>query len=371
MQNFLPRVAVTLFALWSVVSASDAVGTKDPRADNGDRPRAKSFSQVREQAIDGRVVLKSDPKQGVPGAVVRCLPLDLPMGFLNAVSDSEGKFQAMRGACAMLVQARTQDGTQSGIVVLPADAAKVTIPVGPIATAHGRLLDRATGQPLAGRVINYGVRVNFARGGFVWGFGKSATTDARGEFTLTELVPGWTFDVNTWTKQAAGKASTWTLGSLTPKGPGLFDLGEVMLGPSDPPTRGAKPKPIFDPKTDANANIEAALRSARQDNKRVLIRFGGNWCGGCNRLSDLFESQAEISAILEKSFVVVPVNIDTNTQLFDRYVTQRKDTGFPQLTVIDADARILANRSLADFQVGLKLDAAAVKTFLEKSSASH
>jgi hypothetical protein len=37
--------------------------------------------------------------------------------------------------------------------------------------------------------------------------------------------------------------------------------------------------PIYNEKADAKADIAAALKLANRENKRVLLKFGGNWCG--------------------------------------------------------------------------------------------
>lgn len=359
-------VALVMGEFSPALSASDADGQKTPGVESRERARPRGPAQPRQQPIAGRVVLKSDPKRGVAQAVVRCIPLETPTGFLNAVTDSEGNFQTDRGACAMLVQARSEDGSLAGIVLISADDAKLTIPVAPPASAKGRVVDQDTGKPLPDRRINFGVRANFVSGGFIWGFGSSATTDAKGEFKLTGLVPGWTYDVNTW--QAGPKPSMWTLGSLIARSPGTIELGEIKLGPSDTPRRGTRSAPVFDPNADASANVETALKSAKRDHKRVLICFGGNWCGGCNRLFDVFKSHPDVSSVLEKNFVVVPVNVETNQKLFENYAKPIEPTGFPQLAVIDVDAKVVANETIADLQAGLKLDVASLKAFLEKSS---
>src|SRR5262249_23051927 len=39
--------------------------------------------------------------------------------------------------------------------------------------------------------------------------------------------------------------------------------------------------PIYDETADARAEIDAALSRAQYDHKRVLVKFGGNWCGWC------------------------------------------------------------------------------------------
>src|SRR5262245_41667101 len=52
--------------------------------------------------------------------------------------------------------------------------------------------------------------------------------------------------------------------------------------------RPTKREPIYDEQADAKAQIGAALTKAKRHNTRVLIMFGGNWCGWCYKLHDVF-----------------------------------------------------------------------------------
>ncbi|HIC22742.1 MAG TPA: hypothetical protein EYO84_04895, partial [Planctomycetes bacterium] len=38
---------------------------------------------------------------------------------------------------------------------------------------------------------------------------------------------------------------------------------------------------VYDVEADASADIAAAVASAHKNNKRVLVVYGGNWCGWC------------------------------------------------------------------------------------------
>jgi hypothetical protein len=71
----------------------------------------------------------------------------------------------------------------------------VTIPVGPTASAAGRLVG-AAGEPLAGRTIQYGVRVTHPDGTFGDQFGGTVRTDGDGTFVLDGLVPGFRYEMN-------------------------------------------------------------------------------------------------------------------------------------------------------------------------------
>ena len=64
----------------------------------------------------------------------------------------------------------------------------------------------------------------------------------------------------------------------------------------------------YDEALDADAAVEAALRTARAENKLVLVKMGGNWCPDCRILSGMMEI-GEIAALLDRRYEVVKVDV--------------------------------------------------------------
>ena len=64
----------------------------------------------------------------------------------------------------------------------------------------------------------------------------------------------------------------------------------------------------YDENLDASAAVEAALRTARAENKLVLVKMGGNWCPDCQVLSGMMEVDG-IKALLDERYEVVKVDV--------------------------------------------------------------
>lgn len=140
------------------------------------------------------------------------------------------------------------------------------------------------------------------------------------------------------------------------------DIADAEL----PPKPGKKGRePIYNEKADARADIQAALDRASYDNKRVLVKFGGNWCGWCFKLHDLFHQNREIAALLRAEYELVLVDVNTNRDLLNEYDPNGQH-GYPWLTVLDASGKVLCNQDTASLEDGPKHDPPRVKAFLEK-----
>jgi thiol-disulfide isomerase/thioredoxin len=116
-------------------------------------------------------------------------------------------------------------------------------------------------------------------------------------------------------------------------------------------------KPVYDEKADAKAAIDAALAAAKRENRRVLIQWGGNWCGWCILLHDCMKSNPALAKTLKYEYDVVLVDIgksDKNLELAEKYKADFKKHGVPYLTVLDADGKVLANQQTDPFETKTK-----------------
>ena len=96
-------------------------------------------------------------------------------------------------------------------------------------------------------------------------------------------------------------------------------------------------KHLYNETADAKVDIAAAQAKARREHKRILLDFGGNWCGDC-QLLDTYYQQPANAALLAKYYVVVHVDIghiDKNVDVPAKYGVPI-DHGVPALGIIDA-----------------------------------
>jgi thioredoxin 1 len=126
-------------------------------------------------------------------------------------------------------------------------------------------------------------------------------------------------------------------------------------------------QPIYSDTANAQADIQNALAKAASEKKRVILDFGGNWCGDCQVLNIYFH-QAPNDAILNANFVLVDVNIghyDMNTDIADKYGVPLKK-GVPALAVLDASGNVLYSQRDSEFANMRGMDPNSVTEFLNQ-----
>jgi len=134
------------------------------------------------------------------------------------------------------------------------------------------------------------------------------------------------------------------------------------------------PPPVYDESADAAADLAAALETAAKENTRVLIQWGGNWCGWCVKLHELFRTDRAVAQKLRYEYEVVTVDIgrwDKNTELAAAYGADIRGSGVPFLTVLDAAGNVLANQETGSLEEGDHHDPARVLAFLERYQAPY
>ncbi len=60
-----------------------------------------------------------------------------------------------------------------------------------------------------------------------------------------------------------------------------------------PASATAKRPSIYDKAADANVQLARAAERAKHGDKRILLMFGGDWCGWCHKLHGLFKTNRE------------------------------------------------------------------------------
>ncbi len=130
-------------------------------------------------------------------------------------------------------------------------------------------------------------------------------------------------------------------------------------------TPPAVKKNLYPPIDQASADVAAAEKQAAREHKRVLLDFGGDWCGDCQVL-DIYFHQQPNADLLAKNFVKVNVNIgheDANVDLAHKFGVPLK--GVPALAVVAPSGKLLYAQA-TEFSDMRYMEPGSVTDFLTK-----
>jgi thioredoxin-related protein len=156
-------------------------------------------------------------------------------------------------------------------------------------------------------------------------------------------------------------------------------LGLAAMTRADEPAKENKEekKPaLYDPKADAQVQVDAAVAKAKAERKRVLVMFGFQTCGWCHRLQALFDDKAEIRRILREEYVLIHVDtaalhakelLEKCTAVLPKEEREREHgVGFPFLAVFDGDSKVVTAQRTDSLEEGKGHNPMKVKTFLKE-----
>jgi thiol:disulfide interchange protein len=110
-------------------------------------------------------------------------------------------------------------------------------------------------------------------------------------------------------------------------------------------------KNLYDVSANPTEDIARAVQKAKLQHKRVLLDFGGNWCGDCQLLDSYYKAPAN-AALLAKYYILVHVDIghmDHNVAVAEKYKVPIAH-GVPSLAVLDEHGRLLFSEQPKEFE---------------------
>jgi thioredoxin-related protein len=143
---------------------------------------------------------------------------------------------------------------------------------------------------------------------------------------------------------------------------------QTAEAPKKPATKKAS---IYDASADAKVQVEKASAIAKRDAKRTLVMFGGDWCGWCHKLHELFKSDPDIRKTLSDEYVLVMVDTKAPNAdvLFAECKGDLNGVGYPFLAVLDAQGKVVTRQKTDPLEEGDHHDPKKVKAFLDQWAA--
>lgn len=127
---------------------------------------------------------------------------------------------------------------------------------------------------------------------------------------------------------------------------------------------------IYDPARDPIRDGNDALKIALENNRKVLIEVGGNWCAWCHKLDKFIHSHPQLKKEFFNTFVLLKVNVSEENDNKAFLKVFPPVYGYPHMFVTDQQGKILESKDTADFLENKQYSVAKFYEFINKWKAN-
>lgn len=122
----------------------------------------------------------------------------------------------------------------------------------------------------------------------------------------------------------------------------------------------------FDPLRDPKADLSSAMIAAANENKRIILDVGGEWCGWCIYMDKFFYLNPNVDKLRNDNYVWVKVNMSPENENSAFLASYPAPKGYPHLYVLDETGKLLHSQDTAPLEAGKGYDIAQFTAFLKE-----
>ena len=121
------------------------------------------------------------------------------------------------------------------------------------------------------------------------------------------------------------------------------DQAELEAKKKSAEEKARLPKP-YDPKADAEKDIESLVMKAKEENRNIMIQAGGNWCIWCLRFNNFVQTTPELKDIVDENNLYYHLNYspdNKNEKTFEKYGNPGEKYGYPVFIVLNKEGEMI------------------------------
>jgi len=109
---------------------------------------------------------------------------------------------------------------------------------------------------------------------------------------------------------------------------------------------------VYDPGRNPAEDLQQAIAMAQNENKRIILELGGDWCIWCKYMDDFYATHSELLQFRADHYVLVKVNVsqeNMNEEFLSRFP---EATGYPHIYILDSDGTFLHSQDTVELEDG-------------------
>ena len=128
--------------------------------------------------------------------------------------------------------------------------------------------------------------------------------------------------------------------------------------------------PAYDVGRDPAADLIMTITKAKQEQKRILLQVGGDWCNWCGRLAEFMRERQTVRSLLDQHFLIMKVA--SQSQYADAFLADYpKINAYPFVYVLSPAGELPHSQDMEKLELGEGYDEEAFVDFLEAWRASQ
>lgn len=151
----------------------------------------------------------------------------------------------------------------------------------------------------------------------------------------------------------------------------LISIAGIAQGKKDFVQKASTPN-LYNPKANAQADVDAAIAKAKKAGKHVFIQVGGNWCGWCIEFHKLVEATPDLKTYLNNNYEPVLVNYsqENKNPAVLAALGYPGRFGFPVFVILDGSGKVIHIQNSAYLEEGKGHSVKKVMDFLKGWTAA-
>ncbi|RLD49970.1 MAG: thioredoxin family protein [Bacteroidetes bacterium] len=123
---------------------------------------------------------------------------------------------------------------------------------------------------------------------------------------------------------------------------------------------------VYNPKANAKADLQKAIKAAGDNNKNVYVQIGGNWCPWCIRLHKYIKNNTVLDSIQKADYEVIYINYSKENKNLNilKHLGNPQRFGFPVLVILNDKGDVLHIQDSGYLEKEKSYDFDKVKRFL-------
>lgn len=127
---------------------------------------------------------------------------------------------------------------------------------------------------------------------------------------------------------------------------------ETVKETEDAPSQNSDVVDVYDPARNPAEDLKQAVTLAQNDNKRIMLELGGDWCIWCKHMDDFYKAHNELLQFRMDHYVLVKVNVSEENRNEEFLSQFPQAAGYPHIYILESDGTFLHSQNTAELEDG-------------------